>query len=54
MSRFLSCNLCGTELDVPMCCENDMDEEGGMLVCSLCGSKKEVPLCCGKKMKVGE
>ena len=48
----LRCTICGTDIEVPMCCEGEMAVQGDALVCHLCESKKEVPICCGKKMKV--
>ena len=48
----LRCTICGTDIEVPMCCEEDMEVGEGFLICSLCGSKKKIPICCGKDMAV--
>lgn len=46
------CTICGTDIEVPMCCESDMKVENNMLVCFMCNNEKSVPICCGKEMKV--
>ncbi|MEK6839339.1 MAG: hypothetical protein AABX72_00185 [Nanoarchaeota archaeon] len=47
----LTCTICGTDIEVPMCCEADMQVEEEKLVCSMCGNEKNIPICCGKQMK---
>ncbi len=46
------CEVCGTEIEVPLCCNEPMAYKDGVMVCSLCGADEEVQICCGKKMKV--
>jgi len=47
----LVCTMCGTDIEVPMCCEGDMKVEEDKLMCSMCGNEKNIPICCGKQMK---
>ncbi len=48
----LTCTICGTDIEVPMCCEKEMWIEDNVLVCEMCGNQKNIPICCGKGMKV--
>ena len=50
----LVCVMCGTDIEVPMCCEGDMEVEGDMLTCTMCGNQKNIPICCGKGMKIAK
>ncbi|MEK6903197.1 MAG: hypothetical protein AABW64_00950 [Nanoarchaeota archaeon] len=42
------CTICGTEINVPLCCEKQMEIVDSELVCSLCGSNQEIPICCNQ------
>ena len=48
----LMCTVCGTDIEIPMCCEKEPAIVEGMLVCKLCGSEQEIPICCGKEVKI--
>ena len=48
----LACEVCGTELEAPLCCNEPMGYKDGVFVCAQCGADEEVRICCGKKMKV--
>jgi len=45
----LKCTICGTEIEVPLCCEREMNVSDGTLRCMLCNTKKQISICCGKK-----
>jgi hypothetical protein len=46
--------MCGTDIEVPMCCEGGMQIENDALTCAMCGNAKNIPICCGKGMKVAK
>ncbi len=48
----LICKICNTDIEVPMCCEREMEFKQGKLICKLCGSEQGMPICCGEKMKI--
>ncbi len=48
----LVCEVCGTNLESPLCCNEPMEYKDGVFVCAFCGANEEVQICCGKKMKV--
>ena len=52
ISEHMKCTVCTTDIEVPLCCENEMAVKDDKMVCFLCGSNQEVPICCGKKVKL--
>jgi len=50
----MTCKVCVTDYDVPLCCETPMREVNGTLICHLCSSKKKLPICCGKELEIKE
>ena len=48
----LMCTICGTDMEVPMCCSKEMAIVNGELTCKLCGNEEDIPICCGKEVKV--
>ena len=52
MSKKLVCNICGSEKEVPTCCEKSMMVKNDYLLCCCseeCGYQP-IPECCGQKM----
>jgi hypothetical protein len=53
VSNKLVCSICGSEKEVPVCCNQSMIVKDDYLLC--CCSKEcayqPIPECCGKKMK---
>ncbi len=52
----LKCNICGSEMDVPKCCDKSMIVKKGYLLCCCsedCGYQP-IPECCGKIMEYSE
>ena len=49
----LKCNICGTEKEVPVCCESSMIVKGSHMLCccksDTCGYQP-IPECCGQTM----
>jgi len=48
----LVCRICGTEREVPLCCEKSMMVRDDLLCCcqnETCGYEP-IPECCGQKM----
>jgi len=52
--NLLECTLCGTGLEVPLCCKKEMKIKDSEFVCMLCNSKEDIPICCGNVMIVAE
>ena len=53
----MKCTICGTDLEVPLCCNEDMQhdkdsESEEKLVCNLCGATEPIPICCNKKIVI--
>ena len=48
----LTCEICGSEKDIPVCCDKSMIAKDGYLLC--CCSKEcgyqAIPECCGQEM----
>jgi len=52
MSKKLVCNICGSEKEVPTCCDKSMMVKNDYLLCCCseeCGYQS-IPECCGQKM----
>lgn len=52
MSKKLVCNICGSEKEVPICCDKSMLVKNDFLLCCCseeCGYQP-IPECCGQKM----
>jgi hypothetical protein len=53
----LKCDICGSETDVPICCEQSMMVKDNYMLCC-CQSKEcgyqPIPECCGQKMNYME
>jgi len=52
MSNKLVCNICGSEKEVPTCCDKSMMVKKDYLLCCCseeCGYQS-IPECCGQKM----
>ncbi len=52
----LKCNICGSEMDVPKCCDKSMTVKKSYLLCCCsedCGYQP-IPECCGKIMEYSE
>jgi len=45
------CVSCGRVIDIPLCCDEEMALQKGVLACEYCGKAREVPVCCGEKME---
>jgi len=56
MSNKLICSICGSEKEVPVCCDKSMMVKDDYLLC--CCSKEcgyqPIPECCGIKMEYFE
>jgi hypothetical protein len=52
----LVCSVCGSEKDVPKCCDKSMILKGDYLICCCSEdcSYQAIPECCGKKMEYVE
>ena len=44
-----TCTICGTDIEVPLCCGKKMTVKDGELRCTLCNTGEQIPICCGKK-----
>ena len=42
----MKCRLCGTDIEVPLCCSTTMTQKSGKFICDMCGTESEVPICC--------
>lgn len=52
MSKLI-CDICGSEKEIPLCCEASMLVKDDYLLCC-CSSEcnhKQIPACCGQAMR---
>lgn len=52
IAKKLVCSICGTEIEVPTCCDKSMIAKNGYLLCCCseeCGYQP-IPECCGLQM----